>query len=244
MNSGGGYYIPLNLTSGNTFKFFDFGSDLVFNRLSTAANSEDKFEANTTKYLEHFISLRQQLPTALQHIYPKFGYAVSVNHRHRFPEKGYQFLGATQTYLPSAFPNHSIVLAGAFQQTDTSNVLFSNRFPNSRGYREYYLSRMWKGSANYHFPIAYPDIGFANIAYLLRLRGNLFYDHTQVYSTDKTVTRNLRSTGAELYFDTKWWNQLPVSFGVRYSYLLDKELSGSTNRHRFEFIVPLDLIPN
>ncbi len=53
----------------------------------------------------------------------------------------------------------------------------------------------------------------------------------------------MRSVGTELLFDTKWWNQLPISLGVRYSYLLDERFAG-TKRHVFEFVVPIDLIPD
>ena len=45
---------------------------------------------------------------------------------------------------------------------------------------------MWRLSANYHFPLIYPDWGFGNILYLQQLRANAFYDFTRVYSRDKT----------------------------------------------------------
>jgi hypothetical protein len=34
---------------------------------------------------------------------------------------------------------------------------------------------------NYHLPLLYPDWGFGNIVYFLRVRGNAFYDFTKVY---------------------------------------------------------------
>ena len=54
------------------------------------------------------------------------------------------------------------------------------------------------------------------------------------------------SVGGELFFDTKWWNQLPVSFGLRASYLLDDGfVSGDRKGNMFyEFILPMDLIPD
>jgi hypothetical protein len=45
------------------------------------------------------------------------------------------------------------------------------------------------------------------------------------------------SVGGEIYFDTKWWNQYPLSFGFRYSYLLDNELAGPTQKGVFEFVL-------
>jgi hypothetical protein len=225
------------------YKFLNFGSDYVLNNTWLAHGSKDSSK-NTNSYLRHFVSLSHYLPTARQHIYPKFGYTLSGTYRHLLTENGFQFVGNTQMFLPS-LGNHSIVLTGSWQETDSNNVVFSNRFANSRGYDEYYFSRMWKAGANYHFPIFYPDFGFANIYYLQRLRGNLFYDFTKVYSKNKKANRNLRSVGAELYFDSKFWNELPVSFGVRASYLLDDGFSSNDKKGKtwFEFILPLDLIP-
>jgi hypothetical protein len=102
---------------------------------------------------------------------------------------------------------------------------------------------VWRSSANYHLPLAYPDWGFGGIVYFLRIRANLFYDFTKVYSTTKTQTADLKSTGTELFFDTKLWNQLPVSFGLRYTYLLDAR-EFKLNEHQFEFVLSTDLIPN
>ena len=98
---------------------------------------------------------------------------------------------------------------------------------------------MWRLSANYHFPIVYLDWGFANILYVQRIRGNAFFDFERVYSKNKAVTRDLRSVGGELYFDTKWWNEYPLTFGVRFSHLLDNELNGSTQKNVFGILVPI-----
>lgn len=237
-----GYQVPLSFTAGKTYKFFNVGSNLVFNNLKPTGFFKDSLESQNTTYLHHFLTWTQQLPRARQHIYPKFGYSTSLQYRHRLDEKGFQALGSGNLYLPALFRNHSLVLSGSYQETDTSNVLFSNRFANSRGYEDYYFSRMWRLSGNYHFPLFYPDKGFANLVYFLRVRSNVFYDFTRVYSNNKSRSLDLRSTGAEVYFDTKWWNELPVTFGVRYSYLLDNDLVGR-KKGFWEFIIPLDLIP-
>ena len=240
-----GYSIPLNFSQGKTYKFLNFGSNFVYNHQAATGLYKDSIKAANAYYLHHFISWAQYLPMALQHIYPKFGYTLSAAHRHLLDRNGFQFVGNAQLFLPS-FGNHSIVLAGTFQETDTNNTVFSNRFANSRGYTDFYFSRMWKLGANYHFPIAYPDLGLGSIVYLQRLRGNAFYDYTRVYSRNKTQSRNLRSVGGELYFDTKWWNQLPVSFGMRVSHLLDNGFAAGDRKgtNYFEFIVPINLIPN
>jgi hypothetical protein len=156
-----------------------------------------------------------------------------------------QFLGIASLSLPGATPRHSLVLNGAIQRRDTlRQYIFSNGFPLSRGYPGIDYPHMWKAGLNYHFTMAYPDIGLLQVAYLLRVRGNLFYDHTWVKSLRQQRVWALRSVGAELHLDTKWWNQLPVSVGFRYSRLLDTELyAQKPSANRWEFIMPIDLVP-
>jgi hypothetical protein len=156
-----------------------------------------------------------------------------------------QFLASGHFYFPGLFTNQSLVISAAHQQKNKNNVIsFSNNFPFSRGYQAEYLHDMNKAGVNYHFPIAYPDAGFANTFYLLRIRGNAFYDYTR--ATDFLTNGNqfkgtFRSTGAEIYFDTKFFNQASISFGIRYSYLVDEDLFGGTGHNRFELIVPVTI---
>ena len=238
-----GYYIPLNFTDGKTFKFLNFGTDYVLNNLVPTGIYKDSIRSQTTTYLSHFVNWSQRLPKTQKQIFSRFGYALSGNYRHRLDEKGFQLFSAAQLNLPALFPTHNLVFNGNYQKTDTANVVFSNRFINSRGYDDFYFSRMWKGSANYHFPLLYPDRGVANIAYLLRVRSNLFFDYSRAFARNGIDSRIFRSAGTELWFDTKWWNQLPVTFGMRYSYLLDDPLRRNS-RNVFEFVLPVNLIPD
>ncbi len=239
-----GFNIPLNLTKANTYRYFNIGADYVMTHRIPTGISKNLIRFNNPRYLNYFLTWAQYLPEAPQHIYPKVGYTLSLHYRDRVDRKGYQTLTSGQLFLPS-IANHSIVLSGSYQDTDTNSV-FSNNFVQSRGYTDLYFARMWRFSANYHFPIVYPDLGLASIVYFQRLRGNLFYDVTQVYRRDKTPWVYLRSVGGELFFDTKWWNELPVSFGIRASYLLDNgfTLNDQKGKTWFEFILPLNLIPD
>jgi hypothetical protein len=102
---------------------------------------------------------------------------------------------------------------------------------------------MWKLSANYHFPLFYPEWGFGNILYLQRIRANAFYDFTKIFSRNKKITANQRSAGGEVFFDTKWWNQYPLTFGFRVSRLLDKDQFDGFKGTLFEFILPVSILP-
>jgi hypothetical protein len=235
-----GLSLPLDFTRGRSYKSLLLGTNYVFEQQIFKDSFKIVFGNPNFSYLHHYLSWSQQIQQAVQHIYPRLGYSFSLNHRYAITlYDSYQFLGNAAIYLPGFFSTHSIIFSGSFQQRDTTNILFSNRYAGARGYNEYYLSRMWRLSANYHFPIVYPDWGFANLLYFQRIRGNAFFDFARVYSKDKTATRDLRSVGGEIYFDTKWWNEYPLTFGVRYSHLLDYELAGPTQKNVFEILVPI-----
>jgi hypothetical protein len=240
-----GLNIPLQFTSGRTFKNLNFGSSYVLRNEFNKGFYKDSLGTVSFSYLSHFISWNQQVQRAVQHIFPRFGYSLSFNHRHAITKyEGYQFLTNSSIYLPGIATTHNLVFTGTFQQRDTlQQVIFSNRFDYSRGYVGRYFSRMWRLSANYHFPLVLPDWGFANIFYLLRVRANAFYDFTKVYSRDKKVTADQRSAGGEIYFDTKWWNQYPITFGFRISQLLDPDQFDGFKGTIFEFVVPVSIIP-
>ena len=235
-----GLSLPLDFTRGRSHKNLYAGTDYVFDQQIFKGTYKDSFNNTNFSYLHHYFSWSQFIQQATQHIYPRLGYSLSLNHRHAISlYDSYQFIGTASIYLPGFFSTHNIIFRGSFQQRDTVNILFSNQFVNARGYNDYYFSRMWRLSANYHFPILYPDWGFANILYFQRIRGNAFFDFERVYSKNKLITRDLRSVGGELYFDTNWWNEYPLTFGIRFSHLLDNELSGATQKNVFEFLVPI-----
>ncbi|HUM67186.1 MAG TPA: hypothetical protein PLV32_15100, partial [Chitinophagaceae bacterium] len=202
------------------------------------------FANSNFSYLSHRVSFSEQVESAVQHIFPRLGYSVVAQHRHAITNfTSWQFLGNAALYLPGIASTHNLVLTGAFQQRDTVNILFGNRFAYSRGFNEAYAARMWRGSVNYHLPLVYPDWGFANILYLLRIRANGFFDFTRLYSNDYSITADQRSAGAEIYVDTKWWNQYELSFGFRVARLLDDDLFTGRKETVFEFILPVSIFP-
>ena len=148
--------------------------------------------------------------------------------------------------FPGLGVNHNIVLNGAYQRRDTLSDYFSNTFPFSRGYEARNSQTMYRFGFNYHFPIAYPDWGFANLVYFMRIRGNAFFDYTrtQLKRQSGLLFKEYRTVGGELYFDSKIWNQLPLSIGVRYSHLLNGDALQPGVKGVWEIILPINLIPN
>lgn len=241
-----GIQVPLKFTEGRHLTGLTFGTDVVYNSTNFQAPYRSTFNDRSYTYLNHYISFSNSLSQAKKNIYPTLAQTISFNYRYAVTNlSASQFLTNGALYFPGFFTNHSIVLTGAFQQNERNSVItFSNGFPFSRGYQAENLYQLEKGGVNYHFPIAYPDKGIANAIYFLRIRGNFFYDYTHAndyYSNGSPFKANFRTIGSEVFFDTQWFNQVPITFGIRYSHLQDPDLFGYSGRNRIELVVPVSI---
>jgi hypothetical protein len=242
-----GLRLPLNFTAGKLYKQLDLSTRIHGVSLDYDTKNTVSFKNRFISYLQHQISWAMQTQQALQHIYPKFAFVTRLQSRMAIGStKANQLFWGSQLYLPGAGRNHSLVLGFNYQRRDTlRQYSFSNGFAMARGYDAIDYPRMWRTSLNYHMPLLYPDLGIGNIVYFLRVRSNFFYDDMHLKSLRTGTIINLRSTGTEIHFDTKWWNQQRVSFGIRYSRLLDTKLFvNPPNPNRWEFIMPIDLLTN
>ena len=242
-----GYSIPLNWAHGRSFTGVQFGTDLVYSRQYFQGLYKDSGLDRHFSYLRNTLSFTNQIQKAAAQIYPRLAetlyllYDVSVS-----AVPSHQFLASGYLYLPGVDLTHSLQLGAAWQGRDKAGAgSYSNGFPWSRGYAAYNLYQQWRLTANYHFPLLYPDAGIANMVYLLRVRANCFYDYMKgtlfSRSTGEAVWIPFRSYGVEMFFDTKWWNQLPISFGVRYSRLVDLDLD-NRGPNQWELILPLNIL--
>ncbi len=240
----GGLELPLNLSYGKNSTELDVGSDLYYTQSDFQQPFRATFADQSYAYSNDYINFSNNIQQAQQNIFPRFGQTVALDYKSAISGIGAeQFLANGAFYFPGFNINHNLVINLAHQQKDKNSVIdFSNDFPFSRGYTAENLYDMNKAGVNYHFPIAYPDAGFANTFYLFRIRGNAFYDYTYAtdfYTDGRQFKGTFRSTGAEVYFDSQFFNQGAVSFGFRYSYLIDRDVYGGSGHNRFEIIVPV-----
>jgi hypothetical protein len=238
-----GLQLPLVMTGGKMFRAMNVSASYHSTNINFKGRFKDFFKGSEVRYLSGRVSFSSQVQKAAQQVYPRLAFSTSLRYNSALNVTARQFLATGNIYLPGLLHTHSIVLSAAYQGRDTMRQYgFTNDFPFSRGYDvNVDYPRMWKVGANYHFPLVNPDWGFANIVYFRRLRANAFTDYSEIKSLRTGDVFNFQSVGGELYFDTKWWNQLPVTFGVRYSRLLDADLLGVSS-NRWELIVPVDLI--
>lgn len=241
-----GISIPLNLSKGRSLTRFNIGSRYIYNQTDFQGIYKDTFGRISYSYLSNNLYLSNQVQMARQQINPSFAQTLSLGFKNALTKiEGWQFVANGNLYLPGLMRTHSLQLNGGFLQKDTLRQIgYSSGFPFSRGYTSQNLSRMVKWGVNYHLPLFLPDAGIGDIVYFLRVRSNLFYDDTHIkhfLSGTRFIKAKFRSVGTEIYFDTKWWNAAEVSFGVRYSHLLDKDLFGTIKGNRWEIILPVNL---
>jgi len=196
-NANIGLRIPFDFSKGRLYKFFSLSSVFNTQQLDFTKSSDLKFQNTTINFMENILTWNIQTQKAVQHIYPKFASTMFARYQGSVNEKeARQLLINTSLFLPGMLKNHSIVVNAAYQSRDTANNYFySNNFPLSRGYPGVNLPRMWKWGVNYHFPLFYPDMGFGQIVYFLRVRANLFYDNSTVKSLRTGTETILRSSG-------------------------------------------------
>ncbi|MCW3105885.1 MAG: hypothetical protein JWQ09_391 [Segetibacter sp.] len=242
-NANAGLRLPLNFSSGKQYRYLTAAATINSQHISGTGVYKNFIRNQSFNYWQGRLQYTGQIQKAVQQIYPRWGQTLLLQYRSTVNRlTANQFLANGSLYLPGFHVNHNIILTAAYQQRDTlGQYPFTNNFPFSRGYSPVDFPRMFRFGSNYHFPLFYPDWGFGNIVYFKRLRANAFYDYTWVKSLRTQNTYTFNSIGGELFFDTKWWNQQDVSFGIRYSHLLDYKTLGIQQPNQWEIILPVGL---
>jgi hypothetical protein len=242
-----GVSVPLSYYRGRFFRTARFST--LFNTEQLYYNGIGKqiFNNKSFQYLSYGLSLSNQVQTAVQHINPKWAQAISISFRDGIKKVSTKKMVInSRLFFPGVAKNHSLVLSTSYQKRDTTIDYFTNTFNFARGYQPLNTRRMAKLGVDYHFPIAYPDFGFGNIAFIQRIRGNVFFDINNSKARLGGILQNVmyKSMGAEVYFDGQIWNSFPINIGFRYTKLLDKDLIQPLRKSLFEIVLPLDIIPN
>ncbi len=241
-----GFSIPLNLSRGRWLTSLEGGSNITWHQQYFQGSFKDSIKNTSYFSLDPQLFFRHQLQTGRLQINPSFAQTLLLQYNRAITNiSGNQVLASANFYFPGLTATNSIVINTAVQQRDSLNqVRFTNNFPFARGYSGENFYQMFTIGFNYNLPLVYPDWGFANLIYFFRIRANAYYDYTGVpyFATNGPgVQSQYRSVGLEIYLDTQWWNQLPLSFGIRYSRLLDADYEGR-GPNQWELILPLNIL--
>lgn len=244
MNTYVGGRLPLNFSGGNRYRFVTLQSTLNYRQVQYTGAAQKWLDNFDQVSVESSLQYTSQVQQTRQQLFPRYAHAFSITYKKSAsPQQAYQWLARGSVWLPGFSPVHHWVITAAAQTRDTlKQYYFTNRFPFARGYQAIDYPDLLGGGINYHFPVAYPERGWAQVVYLLRVRSAIFYDHTIGISRRTGLQRTFNSVGTEWYFDTRWWNQLPVSVGFRYSRLLQPEFQPTGSANRWEIILPVNLL--
>ncbi|GJM32370.1 MAG: hypothetical protein DHS20C18_13710 [Saprospiraceae bacterium] len=184
-------------------------------------------------------SLRRR---AIQNLNPHWGIVLDARYRTTIGTDQIQadnLLLRADAYLPGLGRNHSLYFNTFYQKMDIlDNYRFSDFFVYPRGYNTLLGDENFKFGINYSFPIAYPDLALGSLAFIKRIKANIFYDQGwQKAGVPFSFDRTARSTGLELRLDFRAFRLLEIDLGVRYSYLLDEDRAPGGQVHQFDFLL-------
>ncbi|HEX5172174.1 MAG TPA: hypothetical protein VFW11_23520 [Cyclobacteriaceae bacterium] len=186
---------------------------------------------------------------------PKFGQYIAVDYFDTpfgGDYQGWQWTARGYFYFPGLFKHHSLLLRGGYQESLDSYELDAYAFRNylfkPRGYSYPNDSRFTTLSANYAFPLWYPDISLGPIVNIQRVKANLFYDYGKgegydyYHNFDKgyilgaPTDETYKSYGAELTVDLNIFRLIPqFELGFRASRI---EANGNYNSGWvYEFLI-------
>jgi len=217
-----GLKLPFNLSSGKYVSNLTLEVNAAITNISDLHRIELFKNSNGTFFPITYSLDYSRRTNWLRDMLPTWGQTIHLSYAHT-PFEG-DFNGDMLSakgifYFPGFVKHHSLFFEAAYEKQNPVNYRFESQILFPRGYSYIFEKELLKGSANYTFPIAYPDFSLIHTLYFKRLAANLFYD----YGIAKSLQTNYyRSTGIELKSETFIFH-IPIPFivGVRGSYLFD-----------------------
>lgn len=214
-------YIPFNFTRNHWIKGFQ---PILTYYLTN--NRYQQYESRNMRNFQYMLAeLRyyQYHRMAQRDILPRLGYQVCLQYfTTPFNTENYGNLYTARLtgYLPGLLPNHSLMLRAGYQYQNVDNkyMYVPKRLLNeTRGYDYVYRTRQqWEMKADYAFSLFCPDVSIGSLAYIKRLRTNLFYDLTYNQVNETSGWDKMSAYGFDLIFD---WNifrlNYPLATGIR-----------------------------
>ncbi|MDR1883028.1 MAG: hypothetical protein LBR26_09670, partial [Prevotella sp.] len=214
-------YAPLNLTRNHYYSGIQPSISYYFTN-----HRYQQYGGESMAHYQYMLSeirLYHYRRMAQRDILPRWGFQLNLQYLNMpFNSANFGSLYAARltTYWPGVGPNHSLMLRAAFQyQPGIGKPLYITKqlIEAPRGYDySYHTYRQAGFKADYAFPLLSPDFSLGSLAYVQRLRANLFYDLTYNQPVAQSGWAARSSLGGEFLFD---WNALrftfPLTTGLR-----------------------------
>jgi hypothetical protein len=229
--------IPLNLTKNKFLRYIQpkIGHSFI-NRNVDHIWKDSVFTGTVSSFNYTFYGI-YKLKKAHQHIYSRIGFELLYKFKHTpITENNLGSIVSLENkfYIPGILNDHHIILNANYQRKDRENYMYADIQNIARGYINSMNDEMFNYSANYTFPILYPDFSLSSISYIKRIYANVFFDYSETLYIGKLNFYN--SYGLDILSDMHLLRTvIPVKLGLRTIYL------HNTEKIRFEFLFKLDL---
>jgi hypothetical protein len=223
-------YIPFRINSGKFLSLIQPGIDYNYRRDIQYNESEQNYQLGA-HYIYYKLFATSYLRKGAREILPRVGFAANGGY-YDAPFDN-QVFGAVATggitaYIPGPLRHQTIKLSAYYQRQfplDMSRPAFINLISMPRGIHGVFAEVLTRYSADYVFPILYPDIEIGSLLYLKRIRGAIWTDQmdgTNVIVYDPQPhyeDRHYATYGIDLVADMNIFRiSFPFSLGGRLFY--------------------------
>jgi hypothetical protein len=224
-------YLPLNLTSNKYVRGLQPSIESRFTRSYLWYDPPGEYKTGLT-FLDYRLYAYNYLKTSKRDILPRWGQVIDIDYVHApfNPDQvGSEVTLKGTLYIPGFLRHNTIRLGAGFLNQKTEKYILNNLISMPRGYNSERSEQFIKLTADYVFPIMYPDLNIWHFLYIKRFKAAVFYDHglgknVYVQTEEGDVKKDLkfRSCGFELTSDFNFIHILfPFDMGIRFSYPLD-----------------------
>jgi len=224
---------PFNFSDGNYFRNFLPFFGIQHNQLNITNFEVENINITS---LRTGLTFRNQNYRPQLRLFSKFGQYIRVDYSSDIDERdARQFQIKTALALPGIAKTHSLILEADYKSQKGDRL--SDSFKYSRGYRsrlEY--DSFYRLSADYHFPLFYPDWGIEGLFFIKRINIDLFADYSHMNLLPDVEQVDFRSIGSEISTDIRFLNTQDLRIAFRFAYRLN-DISGRPLR--FTFLLPV-----
>jgi hypothetical protein len=241
-------YIPFRFTIGKYSQYLRPSFSHQYSNRYIYDQTDDTFD-----YGQHFLSGRfyfsNSRRSSYRSIYPVWAQVFDYNYTAApFDRDYYGSISTLRTtlYFPGFLRNHGLRIRYQSEEQNPERFIQYNRAMFPRGYSGIISEKLRTLSADYVFPLFYPDLNVWSILYFKRVRGSLFYDVSEGWNNryveiNQLVrgTEKFNSFGGELLTDFNLFRiPFDITGGVRIGYIPEEthtftELVFSIDIHGF-----------
>jgi hypothetical protein len=240
-------YVPIRLNTGKYLSLIQPRIDYNYRRDLQYDEGQGSYQTGA-HYFYYTLYATTYLRKGVKEILPRVG--LSANGGYYHAPFNHQVFGSVATggvtaYLPGPLRHQTIKLSAYHQKQyplDMSHPAFINLITPPRGMHGIFGEIMTRYSADWVFPILYPDLEVGSLLYLKRIRGAVWTDYmvgTNVIVYEPQAhyeNRDYQTVGFDLVADMNLLRiPFPLSLGGRVTY------EPATGKVGFEGIYSVDI---